>query len=140
MTSKSIHNPILGYSDRSTVKLDYDRVPLRIVKYWSRRACNWFELEGFIILRSSKNHYHVVFNRRVIWRKNIHIMNWVAIQSKLLKLKDYALMQGIKESSTLRIGPKGDKPIPKIIYRFSSQDHEIQKFLEYRKQIKELII
>ncbi len=79
------------------------------VKYWAKRACDWFQLEGFLILKSSEKHYHVVFNCPVIWRKNIHIMNWVAIESQSIKMKDYALMQGIKESSTLRIGPKRDK-------------------------------
>lgn len=36
-------------------------------------------------------------------------MDWVAIESQLLKLKDYALMQEIKESSTLRVGLKCKK-------------------------------
>jgi hypothetical protein len=45
-------------------------------------------------------------------------------------------MQGIKESSTLRIGNKKDKPPPKIIYLFGSQDKQISEFLEKRQEIK----
>jgi len=139
LTSKSNLNFVLGISDKSTVKLDFDDTPFKTVMYWAERACNWFKLEGFIILKSSKNHYHVVFNRRVIWRKNVHIMSWVAIESQIEKLKDYALMQGIKESSTLRIGPKGDKPFPRMVYRYGKQDGEIQNFLKKRKEITRTI-
>jgi hypothetical protein len=108
------------------VKLNFDGVTFKTVKYWAERACSWFKLEGFIILKSSEKHYHVVFNRSVTWVKNVHIINWVAIESQIGKLKDYALMQGIKESSTLRISQKGEKPSPKIVYRYGNQDGEIK--------------
>jgi len=113
---------------------------------------NWFKLEGFAIFESSeksypveldgnvvfklsKKSYLVVFNRKVSWRENVHIMAWVAIESKILKLKDYALMQCIKEGSTLRVSPKGDKPSPKIVYRYGKQDCEIRLFLLKRQGI-----
>ncbi|MBS7620078.1 hypothetical protein KEJ21_05480 [Candidatus Bathyarchaeota archaeon] len=104
MTSKSTPNPIMGYSDRSTVKLDFDDVPLKKVKKWVIRAYVWFDLDGFIVIFSSEDHYHAVFNRSVTWSENIQIMNWVAIESQLPTLKEYALMQGIKGPSTLRWG------------------------------------
>ena len=109
MTSKSNLDFVLGISDKVTVKLDFDDTPFKTVEYWAERACHWFKIESFIILKSSEDHYHVVFNRSVIWRKNIHIMSGVAIKSQIGKMKDYVLMQGIKESSTLRIEPKGEK-------------------------------
>jgi hypothetical protein len=135
MVSRSTRSPVLGYSDRSTVKLDYDRVPLRIVKFWSRRPCDWFKLEGFIIFESSRNSFHVIYNRPVTWRRNMHIMCWIAVESQLGKLRDYVLMQGIKESSTLRVGPKFKKPSPRIVYRYGKQDKQIREFLEMRKTI-----
>jgi len=133
-----------------TVKLDFDATPLETVKYWAFRTMNWFKLEGFAVFKSSakkysveldgnvvfkysRKSYLVVFNRRVSWRKNVHIMAWVAIESKILKLKDYVLMQCIKEGSTLRVSPKGDKPSPRVVFRFGSQNHEIKQFLKYRK-------
>jgi hypothetical protein len=135
MVSRSTRSPVLGYSDRSTVKLDFDRVPLSIVKYWSRRACDWFKLEGFIIFESSRGSFHVVFNRPVTWRRNMHVISWVAVESQLSKLKDYVLMQTIKESSTLRVGPKFRKPSPRIVYRYGRQDRQIREFLETRRTI-----
>ena len=50
--------------------------------------------------------------------KNVHIMDWVAVEPHGQKLKDYVFVQGIKEISTLRISPKGNKPSPKIVYHF----------------------
>jgi len=127
--------PVLGISDSSTVKLDFDGVPFKTVKYWALRAMRWFRLGGFIILKSSEGNYHVVFNRRVSWRRNVKIMSWVAIESQLPKLKDYVLMQGIKMCSTLRVSCKGDKPSPRVVYRYGMQDGEIRNFLLMRRKI-----
>ncbi len=90
----------------------------------------------FIILKSSGNSYHVVFNRAVSWSRNVHIMCWVALFSGIESLRKFVWMQGIKESSTLRIGPKGDKPRPRIVGRFGNQDKEINEFLNYREMYK----
>jgi len=75
----------------------------------------------------------------VTWEMNVHIMCWVAVESQLGKLRDYVLMQGIKESSTLRVGSKSEKSPPRIVYRFGKQDREILKFLRKRKDIKNTI-
>jgi len=69
----------------------------------------------------------------------MHIMDWVAMESQIPKLKDYVLMQGIKEGSTLRVSPKGDKPSPRIVYRYGKQDGEIRLFLLKRQEIKNII-
>jgi hypothetical protein len=138
LTRKSIHKFSLGFSDKETVKLDFDDTPFKVVKNWAERACNWFNMGGFIILRSSKNHYHVVFDRNVTWIENIHIMCWVASESKISSLKDYVLMQGIKETSTLRIGKKGVKPSPRIVNRFGEQKKQIDSYLLSKKQLTNL--
>jgi hypothetical protein len=114
------------------------------VKYYSLKALKWFkhdhlgsvDLEGFIILKSSANHYHAVFNRSVSWAKNMHIVSWIAQQSKSRKVSGFALMQCIKESSTLRLGSKGDKPFPRIVFRFGKQGGEIRNYLKFRRAVK----
>ncbi len=73
MKSESIPNFVLGISDKSTVKLDFDAVPLMLVKYWTRRTCNWFKLESFIIFES-RIFYHIFFNKPVFWEMNVRIM------------------------------------------------------------------
>jgi len=79
-----------------------------------------------------------VFNGSVSWAKNMHIVSWIAQQSKSRKVSGFALMQCIKESSTLRLGSKGDKPFPRIVYRFGKQDCEIRNYLKFRGTVKKI--
>jgi hypothetical protein len=130
---------VFGVTDEVTVKLDFDDTPFRWVKYWASRACNWFDLGGYIILKSSKKSYHIVFDRAVDWRTNMHILCWVAVEANNWRLKNYVLMQGIKECSTLRVGPKLEKPPPRIVYRFGDQGGEIARFLEMRGRAKRIV-
>jgi len=80
----------------------------------------------------------MVFDRRVSWIKNLSIVAWVAVCSRNSKLKDWLAMQCVKGSSTLRVAPKGDKPSPRNVFRYGSQDHQIKAFLKYRKLIKRI--
>lgn len=120
------------------LKLDLDEMSFKSARDWAMFALKKYKLRGFIILKSSKKSYHVVFDRYVSREENLSIVAWVAILSKSLKLKEYLCMQCIKMSSTLRVAPKGDKPSPRIVYRFGSQDHAIKDFLEYSQLIKQI--
>ena len=149
---------ILGDWGKHTVKLDFDGFPLGEVKWLVYRANEWFNLDGFLILESStrtfrakhkksgkifyrfkKKSYHAVFNRRVSWVENTRIMAWVSMESHNEKLKDYALMQILKGSSTLRIGNKGKKPFPKPIFQFGNQDRQIAEFRDNRQFILDFL-
>lgn len=130
---------VLGYTDTETVKLDFDNTCFRTVKYWAFRTLKWFRLGGFVILKSSKNCYHVVFNRKVSWSENMKVVAWVSLQSRILKLEKWFLMQCIKEESTLRVSPKRQKLSPRIVFRYGKQDGEIEEFLCYRRRIKRFV-
>jgi hypothetical protein len=67
-------NPILGFTDKATVKIDFDNRSFKKAKYWAFRTLKRFRLRGFIILKSSEKHYHMVFDRRVSWSKNVGIV------------------------------------------------------------------
>lgn len=129
----------LRYTDIETVMLDFDNTSLKTVRYWAFRAMRWFKLEGFLILRSSENNYHVVFNRRVSWSENVKIMAWISLLSNNPMLQKWHLMQCIKEGSTLRISSKGDKPSPRIVFRYGKEDKQIGKFLHHRKLVKKIV-
>ena len=135
---KAKGRPVLGYDDKTTVKLDFDNTKLKTVKYWAFRVLNFFSLEGFIILRSSHKCYHVVFNRPVSWTRNLHIIAWACQQSKHKKLTGWLIFQCIKESSTLRVGSKGRKKPPKTVFQYGFQDREIRSYLSYLKLLKKL--
>jgi len=131
-------DPILGVSDRETVMLDFDEMSFSSVRYWSEFALEKFRLNGFIILKSSKKSYHIVFDRYVSREENLAIVAWVGILSKSVPLLRYLAMQCIKMSSTLRVTPKGHKSSPSIVYTYGSQNNAVKDFLEYRQLVKQI--
>lgn len=106
---------------------------------WTLRAVKWFKLGGFIILKSSKNHYHVIFDRCVTWKRKMHIVACVSLQSHNKGLQKWFLMQYIKQSSTLRISNKREKPSPRIVFGFGKQDQQIKEFIRKRHLIQEIM-
>jgi hypothetical protein len=139
LTARSTPKPVIGYSDTETVKLDFDDTPFKVVKYWAQTAMRRFQLGGFLMLKSSSDHYHVVFNRSVTWAENLCIVAWVALLSHCESLQRWLVMQCIKMSSTLRVSSKRGKPSPRIVYRYGKQHGEIARFLRTRRQIKRML-
>jgi hypothetical protein len=130
---------ILGITDQETVKLDFDKTRFKTVKYWAKRTMRRFRLTGFIILKSSEKCYHVVFDKKVSWSENVRIMAWVCLMSKHEALTKWFLLQCVKKESTLRASQKYNKPEPRIVFRYGSQDGMIAEFLAYRKIVKSII-
>ena len=96
------HSSVLGYTDHETVMLDLDDTTFKTVRYWARKAMKWFNLEGFLILKSSDGCYHVVFNRKVDWSRNMHVVAWVALRSHNKGIQRWHIMQCIKDARALR--------------------------------------
>ena len=130
---------IIGYSDIETVKLDFDYTPFKTVRYFAFLTLKRFKLGGFIILKSSMNCYHVVFDRRVSWSENMRIVAWVGLLCKNRFLLKWFVMQCIKEESTLRVSCKREKPSPRIVFRYGCEDMQIREFLGCRKTIKGIV-
>ena len=131
--------PIFGLTDDEAVMIDFDNTSFETVLNWAKKTMRFHRLEGFIILKSSKNSYHAVFNRSVSWSENMRIVAWVSLPSHNKGTQNYHLMQCIKQASTLRISDKKQKPSPRIVYRYGKEDDQIQDFLEYRKLIKRIV-
>ncbi|MEX2739273.1 MAG: hypothetical protein Q6356_009430, partial [Candidatus Wukongarchaeota archaeon] len=51
----------------------------------------------------------------------------------------WLLMQCIKQSSTLRISSKGEKPSPRIVFRSGKQDQQISNYLKMCTLTKKII-
>ena len=135
----SIHNFIFGVTSIEIVMLDFDDTDFKTVNYWAERAMKWFDLGGYLILKSSSGCYHVVFNRSVDWAENMCVVAWVAYLSKNEGLQRWHRMQCIKMKSTLRIGPKNEKKSPRIVRRFGEQDQQIQAFIDIRNELIQII-
>lgn len=156
------HNPfpniILGDFHSYIVKVELD------IRYSKRQAIrighilnNRYDLDGFLIEQSSttthkienadysktvfrhRTHgYHIIFNRKVSEMENHSIIAWLCLYLKDENLTKWFLMQCIKQTITLRIGFKGNKRPPKIVYRFGNQDKMIADFLDNRQFILDL--
>lgn len=127
---------ILGITDRFTVMLDLDNIKFKDAKRLCILACVWYKLEGFVLLRSSRNHYHVIFNKPMkSWRKTVNIISRIAVKTKNPEVYKWVLMQIIKKASTLRISHKGNKPIPKIVYSYGKLDKQVKAFLSVRNDV-----
>jgi len=139
LSGKSSPKFILGYTSDETVMLDLDQTKLKDVLYWARRAMNWHKLGGFLVLESSVNSYHVVFDRPVTWSENVRIVAWVALYFRRRSLDNWFKMQCIKQKLTLRASNKIMKGVikepPQIVYSEGSQDREISDYLLLRDLI-----
>ncbi len=118
--------PILSYTDTETVKLDFDNSNYETVKNCSTKIMKMFKLERFIILKSSDNHCHTLFDGTVTWLENLKIMAWTVLLTHNLSQLKYLQMQCIKESSTLRVSSKKGKPMPRVVFHYGKQNNEIR--------------
>jgi hypothetical protein len=153
-------NVVLGDWDTDVVKVDWDERFLCEVKRFCKILVKRFPVlgGGFIILKSSTKlrkirndtfadiaysykspSYHTVFNGVVSKDELESILAWLCLFTKDNGLITWFLLQLIKGTYTLRIGFKGKKKPPKIVYRYPkdgrNQDKQIAKFLENRKFI-----
>lgn len=134
---------ILGFSCKYAVMADLDNTHFSLAKKLAERAVKRFRLGGFLILKSSEKHYHVVFDKPCRWSKVVRVISWIAIMSRRPEAWKYVCMQSIKGYCTLRVSPKplspqGVKPSPRIVYRYGTQDKMIKAYLEIRSQASKI--
>lgn len=128
---------IVGYTSDRTAMLDLDELNIDEVKVLAYRMMHRFKLDGYLILKSSCDGWHVVFDRRLSWKNVLRVIfaappcrrRWHAHFS-------WAELQAIKGFATLRIGNKSHKRSPRIIEGYGSQDGQIEEYLQCRKQLK----
>ncbi len=130
--------PLLGLTNPETVMIDCVNMSFRVVKKLALIAMEMCRLGGFIILKSSKNHYHVVFDRYVSWDDNMSAVGWFSVLSHNPKVKDCLVMQCIKKALTLRVVPMKGKPAPRLVGRFGCQGHAVKDFLTHRQLIRRI--
>jgi len=55
--------------------------------------------------------------------------------SKNRRLTEWFVMQCVKGSDTLGVGKKGDKPKPKLMFKYGRLDGEVKAFIKKRKEV-----
>jgi hypothetical protein len=131
---------VIGVTYENVVMADLDDMSFRRVKRLAFKAVKRFNLGGFIILKSSRGNYHVVFNEPKDRFEVFQIIGWIGITANNPNVWKWVCMQAVKGALTLRLSPKplsdgGFKPPPKVVYRYGEQDKCIKDFLKIRRNV-----
>jgi len=110
--------------------LDLDNITQAKTKQLAAYLCKRYKLEGYLIVKSSKNHYHLIFNRYLKWRKALQV------SFQTIKCVEWAIWQARKGEFTLRISCKNGKNKPQIIYKTGKQNKLIKDYLEVYELFK----
>jgi len=128
---------IVGYTSDRTAMLDLDGLTRYQVIELAQKLLGRFKLKGYLILKSSIDGWHVVFDKRLSWKNVLRVIfaappcrhRWHGHFS-------WAELQAIKGFATLRIGNKRRKRSPRVIDAYGSQDGQIAEYLLCRKKLK----
>ena len=117
-------NCSVGFTTRRGVCLDLDDVSKTKAEKIANYRLTKHKLEGYLLIESSKNHFHVVFNRYTAWRKSLQIIfsTWKCIE--------WGVWQAIKGELTLRVSAKKGTNLPKIIKCVGKNDKLIKDYLK----------
>ena len=137
MDTSNKRKPIIGFTTSRGLILDLDSTTLKEAKWIADKYCRRFKLQGYLIMRSSTFNYHVIFNRPLRWPSVIEMLFKIAWYYHYHKhgvkprLMNWAILQAIKHSCTLRIGPKGRKKPPKAAFQYGKNDKLIRDYLQF---------
>ena len=121
----------VGFTTTKGLCIDLDNITEKKAKKLIEYLLNKHKLQGYLLLKSSKNHYHVVFNRYLTWKKTLQILVGIYI------CRMWMLWQIKKGEITLRISTKNGKNKPQIIYTKGKTDKLINDYLQIYKQFEE---
>lgn len=128
---------IVGYTSNHTAMLDLDGLNIDDVKVVAYRMMHRFKLNGYLILKSSVDGWHVIFDKRLSWKNVLRVIFAVPpCRRRWHGHFSWAELQAIKGFATLRIGNKSHKRPPRIIESYGSQDGQIAEYLLCRKKLK----
>jgi len=115
---------VIGFTTTRGLLLDLDNMTEKKTVRLCGSLCSRHKLEGFIILKSSNNHYHAVFNRYLSWKKAL------MIASSIFKCVEWVIWQVRKGEFTLRISTKHGINKPQIVFEYGRKDKLIRDYLE----------
>ena len=114
----------IGFNTDRGLLLDLDNMKFRKVLRIAENLSKRYKLEGFLLIRSSRKNYHVVFNRYLSWRTITKIL------FSLHECLRWAVFQMKEGQLTLRISKKNGKDKPKILLKVGKIDRLIKEYLE----------
>ena len=123
----------IGFVTTKGLMLDLDHASLRKATRIAEALLRDHKLEGYLVVRSSENNYHLVFNRYLSWRTigKILFNQWNCIS--------WGIWQIRKGELTLRVSSKNEKNKPKIVKRVGKQDKLIADYLEIYERVEGML-
>lgn len=133
----------VGFTTNKALMLDLDRFTYAEALDLAVKTTNKFQLEGFLIAKSSELNYHVIFNKFMDWDDVLEILFKIVWgyhyygHGEHPHLTNWAILQVIKQSITLRIGTKVltnvKKPKPKVVICKGKTGQNIKEYLDICK-------
>lgn len=130
----------IGFTTDKGLMLDLDKTTWTEALEIAYKTTNKFDLKGFLIAKSSENNYHVVFDKFLSWETTLEILFKLVWSYHYHghgckpELTNWAMLQAIKHSITLRIsqkiGYKKNKPRPKIMLIKGKKQQLIKEYLD----------
>lgn len=128
---------IVGYTSDRTAMLDLDGVTRNEAIELADELLLRFKLRGYVILKSSCDGWHVVFDRRLSWKNVLRVIfaappcrrRWNGHLS-------WAELQAIKGFATLRICRKGHKDSPRVFHGRGFGTNQVAEYFLCRKKLK----
>lgn len=121
----------IGFTTTKGVCLDLDNISEFKARKIAQHTYEKYKLEGYLIMKSSNNHYHIIFNKYITWRKVGQIIFGLYIVTA------WGIWQMRKGEITLRISKKNMKNKPKEIMRKGKTDKLIKDYLYIYNMFKE---
>ena len=120
----------IGFNTDRGLILDLDNMKFRKALWIAETLFKRYRLEGFLLIRSSRKNYHVVFNRYLSWRTITKIL------FSLHECVRWAVFQMKEGQLTLRISKKNNRDKPKILRQSGKTDKLIKDYLEVCEKFK----
>lgn len=139
MGRRRIHRlvyPMLGFTADNGVMFDLDHYKFETVEKIAENFLEQHKLKGYLIIETSKNCYSIIFNKYLKWKDVLTIMGKLYFYLGGRKTAhgrhygEWLILQIIKQASTIRVSPKGNKPKPKLIKIKGKTDGLIKDYLE----------
>ena len=120
----------IGFNTGRGLMLDLDNMKFKKALWIAETLLKRYRLEGFLLIRSSRMNYHVVFNRYLSWRTITKIL------FSMYECVRWAVFQMREGQLTLRISMKNGKNKPEILCDVGKTDKLIKDYLEIYEKFK----
>lgn len=125
-------NCSIGFVTQKGVCLDLDYITEKSVQKLAEYLLKRYRLKGYLLVKSSPEHYHLIFNRYTSWNQALRIV------FSVYKAVEWGIWGARKGELTLRLSKKKGKNIPQLLKIVGKTDKLIRQYLEMYKEYLEI--